>query len=52
MRIFYVIFPFFTDYPFGVFIVSKRSIGSKMIDFTEREKDNFAAILRDSYWYI
>jgi len=38
--------PFFTDYPFGVFIVSKVH-KSKIIDFTEREKDNFAAIIRD-----
>ena len=38
--------PFFTDYPFGVFIVSKVH-RSKMTDFTEREKDNFAKILKD-----
>lgn len=37
--------PFFTDYPYGIFIVSKRHV-SKMIDFTEREKDNFADILK------
>ena len=37
--------PFFTDYPYGMFIVSKRHV-SKMIDFTEREKDNFADILK------
>jgi len=38
--------PFFTDYPFGAFIVSKVH-RSKIIDFTEREKNNFARILRD-----
>ncbi|WP_040212910.1 galactose-1-phosphate uridylyltransferase [Clostridium polynesiense] len=38
--------PFFTDFPYGVFIVSKNH-RSKMTDFTEREKDNFAKILKD-----
>lgn len=37
--------PFFTDYPYGMFIVSKNH-RSKMIDFTEEEKNNFADILK------
>lgn len=38
--------PFFTDYPFGVFIVSKTH-KSRMVDFTEEEKDNLAKILKE-----
>ncbi len=38
--------PYFTDYPYGMFIVSKKH-RNKMIDFTEREKNNFAAILKE-----
>lgn len=37
--------PFFTDYPYGMFIVSKNHI-SKMVDFDDREKNNFADILK------
>ena len=37
--------PFFTDYPYGVFIVAKAH-KSKMIDFSDREKNNFAEILK------
>lgn len=42
---FYAYLPFFTDYPYGIFIVSKNH-RSKMIDFTEEEKDDFADILK------
>lgn len=42
---FFAYLPFFTDYPYGMFIVSKNH-RSKMIDFNEREKDNFADILK------
>ncbi|MBU5436691.1 galactose-1-phosphate uridylyltransferase [Tissierella sp. MSJ-40] len=38
--------PFFTDYPYGVFIVSKKH-RCRMIEFNEREKNNFAKILKD-----
>lgn len=38
--------PYFTDYPYGVFIVSKNH-RSKMTDFTDREKDNYAAVLKE-----
>lgn len=37
--------PFFTDYPYGVFIVSKAH-KSSLADFTEREKENLARILK------
>lgn len=37
--------PFFTDYPYGVFIVSKDHY-SKIIDFNDRVKTNFADILK------
>lgn len=43
---FYAYVPFFTDYPYGMFIVSKRHV-CRMIDFNEREKDNFAKILKE-----
>ncbi|SHJ23155.1 UDPglucose--hexose-1-phosphate uridylyltransferase [Clostridium amylolyticum] len=38
--------PYFTDYPYGVFIVSKNH-RSKITDFTDREKNNYAAILKE-----
>lgn len=38
--------PYFTDFPYGVFIVSKNH-RSKMTDFTDREKNNYAAILKE-----
>ena len=37
--------PYFTDYPYGIFIASKEH-RNKMIDFTDREKNNFAEILK------
>lgn len=37
--------PFFTDYPYGVFIVSKDHY-SKITDFNDRVKTNFADILK------
>ncbi|WP_392486733.1 galactose-1-phosphate uridylyltransferase [Haloimpatiens sp. FM7315] len=37
--------PFFTDYPYGVFITIKNH-KSKMIDFTNKEKKDFADILK------
>lgn len=39
--------PFFTEYPYGVFIVSK-SHKDKIIDFTDEEKTSLAEILRDT----
>lgn len=37
--------PYFTDFPYGIFIVSKNHL-SKMTDFSDREKNNFADILK------
>lgn len=37
--------PFFTDYPYGVYITTKEHY-SKMSDFSDRDKTNFADILR------
>lgn len=37
--------PYFTDYPYGVFIVSKNHKGS-LPEFTEEEKKDLAAILK------
>lgn len=39
--------PFFTEYPYGVFIVSKAH-KSKITDFTDEEKNSLAEILRDT----
>lgn len=39
--------PFFTEYPYGVFIVSKAH-KSRIIDFTDEEKTSLAEILRDT----
>lgn len=39
--------PFFTEYPYGVFIVSKTH-KSKIIEFSDEEKDALAEILRDT----
>ncbi|WZL74110.1 galactose-1-phosphate uridylyltransferase [Clostridiaceae bacterium 35-E11] len=39
--------PFFTDYPYGVFIVSKNH-KTNLIQFSDREKDNLAKILKDT----
>lgn len=38
--------PFFTDYPYGIYICSKRHL-SNLLEFTEGEKKNFAKILKD-----
>jgi UDPglucose--hexose-1-phosphate uridylyltransferase len=38
--------PFFTDYPFGLFIVSKEN-KTALTDFTREEKQSLAAMLRD-----
>jgi len=38
--------PYFTDYPYGVFIVSK-SHKTAITDFTKQEKRNLASILKD-----
>jgi UDPglucose--hexose-1-phosphate uridylyltransferase len=38
--------PFFTDYPYGVFIVSKAH-KTALTDFTEEEKTSLAQMLRD-----
>jgi UDPglucose--hexose-1-phosphate uridylyltransferase len=37
--------PFFTDYPYGVFIVSKRHLGS-FLDFTDKDKLDLADMLK------
>ena len=37
--------PFFVEYPYGVYIVSKKH-RSKMIDFSDKEKDCFVDILK------
>jgi UDPglucose--hexose-1-phosphate uridylyltransferase len=39
--------PFFTEYPYGVFIVSK-SHKSRITDFTDEEKTALASILKDT----
>ena len=39
--------PFFTDYPYGVFIVSKRHM-TALTDFTAEEKRALAEILKDT----
>ena len=39
--------PFFTDYPYGVFILPKRHMGN-LTEFTEDEKYSFAKILKDT----
>jgi len=38
--------PFFTDYPYGLFIVSKRHL-TALSDFTPREKRNLAVTLKE-----
>ncbi|MFY9295772.1 MAG: galactose-1-phosphate uridylyltransferase [Caldicoprobacterales bacterium] len=38
--------PFFTDYPYGIYISSKRHIPN-FLHFTEEDKINFAKILKD-----
>lgn len=44
-RSFVAYLPFFTDYPYGMFIVSKNH-KSAMIHFTDEEKNDFADILK------
>ncbi len=44
---FFTYLPFFTEYPYGVFIVSKDH-KSKIIDFSDEEKTALAEILRDT----
>lgn len=44
---FYTILPFFTDYPYGVYIYSKRHV-SNMVEFNDREKDNLSKILKET----
>lgn len=39
--------PFFTEYPYGVFISPKRHVGV-ISDLTEEEKDSFAKILKET----
>lgn len=39
--------PYFTDYPYGVFIVSKRQV-TALPDFTPAEKRSLAEILKDT----
>ena len=42
---FTVFLPFFCEYPYGVYIMSKRHIGN-ISQFTEEEKSDFAEVLR------
>ncbi len=42
---FTVFLPFFCEYPYGVYIMSKRHIGN-IAQFTEEEKADFAEVLR------
>lgn len=44
---FIVYLPFFTDYPYGVYISAKRHI-SNFTEFTKEEKINFAKILKST----
>ena len=39
--------PFFTDYPYGAFIVSKNH-KTAITDFSDKEKDDLAAILKET----
>lgn len=43
---FVVFLPFYTDYPYGCYIVTKGNLHS-FADFSEENKKNFAQILRD-----
>jgi len=42
---FYAYIPFFTDYPYGAFIASKRHVGS-LLEFTDDERTDLARILK------
>lgn len=44
---FYAILPFFTDYPYGMYIYSKRHV-SNMLQFSDKEKTNLAKILKET----
>lgn len=44
---FIVFLPFFCEYPYGVYIASKRHI-QNLNDMTDREKDNLAKILKET----
>jgi UDPglucose--hexose-1-phosphate uridylyltransferase len=44
---FVVYLPFFTEYPYGIYIVSKRHI-QNLTQFTEREKLNLAKTLKEA----
>ncbi len=44
---FIVFLPFFCEYPYGVYISAKRHF-SNLTEMTEREKDNLAAILKET----
>lgn len=39
--------PFYSEYPYGVYIASKRHLGT-LLDMTESEKDNLANILKST----
>jgi len=39
--------PFYSEYPYGVYIAPKRHLGT-LEDMTQQEKDNLAAILKDT----
>lgn len=39
--------PFYSEYPYGVYIASKRHLGT-LLDMTESEKDNLASILKST----
>ena len=44
---FIVFLPFFTEYPYGVYIAAKRHF-QNLNDMTEKEKDSLAAILKET----
>lgn len=44
---FITILPFFADYPYGVYIIAKDHI-QNVTEFNERQKHNFASILKDT----
>ncbi len=44
---FIVFLPFFTDYPYGVYIAAKEHI-QNLSQFTDRQKDNLAAVLKET----
>ena len=44
---FAVILPFFSDYPYGIYIISKRHM-QNITELSDREKKNLASILKDA----